>query len=178
MIGKTMTTRRHRQKRPLFRRMLPATVVLVVGSALIGALGSIPGSRAATTEQIVTDRNSGLAILGFDPVAYFIDGAAVAGKDDFEYSFAGVVWRFRNEGNRGAFIDNPDFYVPRFGGHDPVGVARGVALPGNPRLWLMAGERLYLFHAPQAKDAFARDPDPVIAAADERWPQVQQLLSP
>jgi len=158
--------------------MLLAAVVLVVGSALIGTLGSIPGSRAATTEQIVTDRNSGLAILGFDPVAYFIDGAAVVGKSDFEYSFDGVVWRFRNEGNRGAFIDNPDFYLPRFGGYDPVGVARGVALPGDPRLWLMVGERLYLFHAPPAKAAFARNPEPMIAAAGERWPQVQRLLSP
>ena len=177
MIGKTMTRRRHRQKRPLFQRGLPA-IVLAVWSALVGAPGSIPGSGAATTEQIVTDRNSGLAILGFDPVAYFIDGAAVPGKDDFEYPFAGVVWRFRNEGNRGAFIADPEFYMPRFGGHDPVGVARGVALPGDPRLWLMAGERLYLFHAPQAKNAFAHDPEPVIAAADKRWPRLQRLLSP
>jgi len=152
--------------------------VLIVCSALAGALGSVPGSRAATTEQVVTDRNSGLAILGFDPVAYFIDGTAVPGRDDYEYRFAGVVWRFRNEGNRAAFIADPEFYMPRFGGHDPVAVARGVALPGDPRIWLMAAERLYLFHAPEAKNAFARDPEAMSAAADKGWQQLQRLLSP
>ena len=73
----------------------------------------------------MVDRNSGLAISGFDPVAYFIDGAASLGKGEFEASFAGAVWRFRNEGNRGAFMADPDIYMPRFGGYDPIGVARG-----------------------------------------------------
>ena len=178
MIGKTMTTRRHRRKRTPSRRVIPAAIVFVAGLALLTALGFIPGSRAATTEQVVTDRVSGLAILGFDPVAYFIEGAALPGKDGFEYTFAGAVWRFRNEGNRGAFILDPEFYMPRFGGHDPVAIARGVALPGDPRLWLLAGDRLYLFHAPDAKNAFARDPDAAIAAAGEKWPQLLRTLSP
>ena len=85
----------------------------------------------------MVDRNSGLAIGGFDPVAYFIDGVATPGKGDFEASFAGAVWRFRNEGNRGAFLADPDIYLPRFGGYDPTGVARGVAVPGDPRLWVV-----------------------------------------
>ena len=35
-------------------------------------------------------------------------------------------------GNRAAFAANPDIYMPRFGGYDPLGVARGVAVAGNP----------------------------------------------
>ena len=54
---------------------------------------------AATTEHVVTDRNSGLAIHGFDPVAYFTDGAPSLGKGEFEHRHAGVVWLFRNPGN-------------------------------------------------------------------------------
>jgi hypothetical protein len=144
----------------------------------MAASAAISAIQAATTEQVVTDRNSGLAINGFDPVAYFIDGAALPGKDEFEHAFAGAVWRFRNEGNRGAFMIDPDVYRPRYGGYDPVGVARGVAVPGDPRLWFMTGERLYFFYTPAARDAFAADAEALSAIADSKWPEVQLLLSP
>jgi hypothetical protein len=139
---------------------------------------AISAGRAATTEQVVTDRNTGLAISGFDPVAYFIDGAPLRGRDELEHSFAGAVWRFRNEGNRGAFIADPEVYMPRFGGYDPTGVARGVAVPGDPQLWVLTGERLYFFYSPMARDAFIADADALIAIADSRWPEVQQSLAP
>ena len=57
-------------------------------------------AEASTTERVVVDPHSGLAILGFDPVAYFTDGEARPGRDAFEQAFAGAVWRFRNEGNK------------------------------------------------------------------------------
>jgi hypothetical protein len=145
---------------------------------LMAAPAAISAVRAATTEQVVTDRNTGLAISGFDPVAYFIDGAPIPGKDEFEHAFAGAVWRFRNEGNRGAFMIDPEVYMPRYGGYDPVGVARGVAVPGDPRLWLMRGERLYLFNTPEARDAFAGDVERLAAIADSKWIEVQRTLSP
>jgi hypothetical protein len=154
------------------RRFLAAVVLLAAVPA------AISNSRATTTEQVVTDRNTGLAISGFDPLAYFIDGAALQGSDDFEHAYAGAVWRFRNEGNRAAFIADPEVYMPRFGGYDPVGVARGVAVPGDPRLWLMAGERLYLFYTPEDRTAFIADVDALVALADSKWPQVQLTLTP
>ena len=107
-------------------------------------------------------RHSGLAIGGFDPVAYFTDAAPRLGSPDFELSFAGVVWRFRNEGNRAAFVANPDVYMPRFGGYDPVAVARGASAPGHAELWIIAEERLYLFYSAAARDAFAGDPGSAI----------------
>jgi hypothetical protein len=139
---------------------------------------ALPAARAATTEQIVTDRHNGVAINGFDPVAYFLDGTATLGKDAFEHTFAGVVWRFQNEGNRSVFTADPETYIPRFGGYDPVGVARGVAVPGDPRLWLTSDERLYLFYSPQARDAFVGDARRVLTTADRKWPSVQLTLSP
>jgi hypothetical protein len=141
-------------------------------------LASFPPIRAATTEQIVVDRHSGVAISGFDPVAYFIDGTAVLGKDAFEHTFAGVVWRFHNEGNREVFVADPEIYIPRFGGYDPVGVARGVAVPGDPRLWIMSDDRLYLFYSPEARTSFAGDARRVLTTADRKWPAVQLTLSP
>ena len=134
--------------------------------------------RAATTERLVVDRHTGLALYGFDPVAYFTDGEPMSGRAELELSFAGAVWRFRNEGNRAAFIDRPDVYMPRFGGYDPMAVARGVAVPGNPQVWLVAQRRLYLFQTAETRAAFAAAPDKMLAAAQARWPQVVEALVP
>ena len=141
------------------------------------ALGLGAPLRAATTERVVNDLHTGLAISGFDPVAYFTEAKAVAGKPDYEMSFEDVVWRFRNDGNRAAFKDNPGVYQPRYGGHDPVAVARGVALDGNPLLWAISGDRLYLFYNEKARLTFIADPESAIAAADGRWQEVLQALT-
>ncbi|WP_245431323.1 YHS domain-containing (seleno)protein [Rhodoplanes roseus] len=134
--------------------------------------------RAATTERIVTDWHSGIAISGFDPVSYFIDGAPVAGRPEYEYVYQGVVWRFRNEGNRNAFADNPSVYAPLFGGYDPVGVARGISRPGHPEVFLVLRGRLLLFFNEAARAKFVEDPIAVLTDAQSNWPQVRAHLTP
>ena len=136
-----------------------------------------PALRAATTERIVVDRHTGLAIYGVDPVAYFTDRKPVAGREEFEHRFAGAVWRFNNDGNRAAFVADPNVYMPRYGGYDPVGIARGVSTAGDPDLWAIYDERLYLFYTAQAREAFIADPRLVIASASARWAEVKSELA-
>jgi hypothetical protein len=69
----------------------------------------------AVEKPILVDPYTGLAISGFDPVAYFTDGKPVFGRPDLELRVDGVIWRFRNEGDRAAFADHPEVYTPRFG---------------------------------------------------------------
>ena len=133
--------------------------------------------RAATTERIVVDRHTGLAIYGIDPVAYFTERKPVAGREEFEHRFAGAVWRFDNDSNRAAFIADPNVYMPRYGGYDPVGIARGVSTAGSPDFWVVYDERLYLFYTAQARQAFIADPALVIASASARWAEVKSDLA-
>ena len=133
--------------------------------------------RAATTERIVVDRHTGLAIYGVDPVAYFTDRKPVAGREEFEHRFAGAVWRFDNDSNRAAFIADPNVYMPRYGGYDPVGIARGVSTAGYPDLWVVHDERLYLFYTAAARQVFIADPALVIASASARWAEVKSDLA-
>ena len=147
--------------------------------ASVFALACLPSAcRAATTERVVANRYSGVAIEGFDPVAYFVDARPGIGRDDLEASEAGVVWRFRNEGNRASFVAHPEIYAPQFGGYDPTDLARGVTVAGNPRFWAIAGERLYLFNLEAHRDAFAADPDHVVEQANARWPAIEENLAP
>ena len=147
-----------------------------VGTSILAA-GLVPiPLLAATTEWVVTNRYTGLAIDGFDPVAYFVEAAPKEGRAELEFRSDGAVWRFLNEGNRAAFAAAPAVYTPRFGGHDPMALARGAATAGHPALWLIAEQRLYLFYNAEARAAFARDPESAIEAAERNWPAVQRTL--
>jgi hypothetical protein len=144
--------------------------------ALVLALCGVPPVEAATTERVVSDSLSGLAINGVDPVAYFTDAAPRYGNADHEYSYGGVVWRFRNVGDEAAFAARPDVYMPRYGGYDPVGLTRGVAVPGNPLVWAMVGERVYLFYNEKSRAQFLANPAEAIVTADDKWPTVVGTL--
>jgi hypothetical protein len=147
-------------------------------AALILVLAGPPGAGAATSERVVTDVLSGLAINGIDPVAYFTHAAPLYGNAGHEYRYAGTIWRFRNVGDQAAFAANPDVYMPRYGGYDPMGLGRGVAVAGNPLVWAMVREHVYLFYDEGARDRFLANPDEAIEIADEKWPAVLNTLVP
>jgi YHS domain-containing protein len=160
-----------RQERNAWRR----------GIALIGLIAALvlhcDAVPAATTERIVVNRHTGLAIGGYDPVAYFTDAEAKLGKPEFEVSEGGAVWRFCNAANQAFFLARPDVYAPQFGGYDPLDVARGVPVAGNPRIWLVVGKRLYLFSRNDSRDAFAADPVQYLQDAVHRWPELLAMLA-
>ena len=151
--------------------------IFAVMAGFFGILCLDLTALAATTERVVVNRYSGLAIEGFDPVAYFTDSVAVPGVADFEAAEAGAVWRFRNEGNRASFVAHPEIYAPQFGGYDPIDLGRGVTYAGNPRLWAVTGQRLYLFGREETRDAFTADPQRFLKDATTRWPAIERGLA-
>lgn len=151
------------------------------GAALAGALAlsamTVPAS-AGLTQRIVIDWHSGLAIDGYDPVAFFTDGRSEIGSGEFELHYGGAVWRFTNPGNRAAFAERPDVYMPQFGGYDPVGISRGVAVPGNPKMWAIVGERLFLFYDGAQREKFLANSARYLATSERHWPDVIKTLDP
>lgn len=165
---------------PSRRRRLFAALLLSVAGAV--TWGNAPGraQEAAGAETdasaVVVDWRTGVALYGIDPVAYFSDAQAIPGRADNELRFSGVVWRFRNPGNRDAFAADSATYLPRFAGYDPIAAGRGVATPGNPLVWLIHDQRLYLFHAPETRAAFLANPREAITAGLDRWPALRARL--
>ena len=155
---------------------LIAAGILAIFAVMFGVLKP-PAVQAASTERVVTNHHTGLAIDGYDPVGYFIQSCPVAGKAGIETYQGGAIWRFFDERDRQIFLSAPDIYGPQFGGYDPVDVARGVAYPGNPQFWLIAGQRLYLFGRQESRDAFAADPAVVLREANRRWPDLRETLA-
>lgn len=159
---------------------LPVRAGLWLAGLLLGViLGLVTQGRADNvTERVVTDPQTGLAISGFDPVAYFTDGKPAPGSADFEYRAEDVIWHFRNEGNRAAFAADVHVYRPRFGGYDPMAIGRGVGTAGHPEIWAISGNRLYLFYNEEARARFLDNPAEAISVADQKWVEVLRTLVP
>jgi YHS domain-containing protein len=172
-----MTARRQENKGHRPRIAVLVTAILGIAMSVVAMSAFSGGAGAATNERVVVDRYTGLAISGYDPVAYFTDGKPVLGQPGVEVSREGVVWRFCNDNNRTFFLAHPEVYAPQFGGYDPVDAARGVIIAGRFNVWLISGSRLYLFSREENRDAFAGDPSRFAAEAAANWPHLKATLS-
>ena len=79
-------------------------------------IGLLDPSTARAAEPVNTD-SQGLAIQGYDPVAYFIQGKALKGTEEFAYQWMGAEWRFASVEHLDLFRSNPEKYAPQYGGY-------------------------------------------------------------
>jgi len=149
---------------------------LAFGIGAFGVIFEASGILAAPHDRIVVDPDSGLALSGFDPVAYFTERRPKIGRPNLELRRDDAVWRFQNEGNRAAFAAHPEVYTPRFGGYDPVAIARGASVPGHSLFWSVTSDRLYLFYSAETRAAFVAEPGNIIEAAERKWSEVARTI--
>ena len=88
-------------------------VVLLVGG---GLFIYVQATTAVISKRVNTDE-FGVAILGYDSVAYHTEGQAVKGKSEFSYSWNDAVWHFASAQNRDLFAENPERWAPKYGGY-------------------------------------------------------------
>lgn len=136
--------------------------------------GGITVVDVGLTQRVVTDEVSGVALNGYDAVAYFVLGSPRRGDAAYETVWAGAAWRFANAGNLAAFQANPEIYAPRFGGYDAETMARGRAVQGDPTIFAIENGRLYLFRTTANRQAFDRDKG--LPAAAQAWEGVEASL--
>lgn len=106
----------------------------------------ILASAGFAQESGVINKTEGLAINGYDPVAYF-QGTSSPGSAKFLYNYKGAVWLFVNSENRDLFIKNPEKYEPQFGGWCAWAVAeKNAKFPINPNTYKITNGKLYLFY--------------------------------
>ncbi|MBO3699280.1 YHS domain-containing (seleno)protein [Roseivirga sp. E12] len=88
----------------------------------------------------------GLAIQGYDPVAYFTDNKAIEGSDKISHIAAGVTYYFSSAKNRQLFIANPEKYEPEYGGYCAYAMADGDKVRIDPETFKIIDGKLYLFY--------------------------------
>lgn len=114
----------------------------------------------------------GVAIKGYDPVAYFTDRRPVKGSRELEYVWMGARWRFSIAGHRDLFINDPGKYAPKYGGYCAYAVSQGSTADIDPEAWNIVDGRLYLNLSKKIKDKWSKDIPGYIKKADENWPKI------
>lgn len=86
----------------------------------------------------------GLALKGYDPVAYFTRGKPTKGLPDITYRWSEAEWRFATTEHRDLFVNDPSKYAPQFGGSCAVAAATGHRVGASPKRWRIEDRHLYL----------------------------------
>ncbi|EBA15475.1 hypothetical protein RSK20926_14696 [Roseobacter sp. SK209-2-6] len=137
------------------------------------------GFPALAGEQFVDE--TGYAVSGFDVVAYrsleqssvgAAQPAAVPGLASITAEYNGATFAFASEENRAKFQENPAYYAPQYDGHCAYGVSRGGKVPGNPNLWRIVDDRLYLNITPVVVGFWEEDIPGNIETAEGNWPSI------
>jgi YHS domain-containing protein len=92
---------------------LSVVTVLAIAIVIGGYFIWVP---LGTTHPSVNQNEFGVAISGYDPVAYFTESRPVRGRQEHEYSWHGARWHFASAENRQRFAAQPERYAPQFGG--------------------------------------------------------------
>jgi YHS domain-containing protein len=104
--------------------------------------------KAQNTDYALEHYNlkDGLAIQGYDPVAYFTSNKAIKGQESIEYTFEKVTYRFSSEANKKLFVASPDKYKPAYGGYCAYAIAFGDKVKINPETFKVKDGKLFLFY--------------------------------
>ena len=129
-------------------------VVFLLGLVLVVWIAPVLAATTRLQRDMVVDPLTGVALGGFDPITYFTDSEPVAGRTDFEIIWKDVPWYFSSEGNMEVFRRAPEVYAPQFGAHGVMGLARGFLSDGNPLIYKVLDNRLYLFYSFSNRAAF------------------------
>jgi hypothetical protein len=114
-----------------------------------------------------------LAILGYDPVAYFTQGKAVKGDPGISYRWQRVTWLFSSPEHRTSFIGAPERYAPQFGGFCAYGASEEHLSPTDPEAWTIHQNKLYLNYSKKVKNLWPPDTTKRIPAAEAYWKNIK-----
>lgn len=126
--------------------------------------------------QAVNVRN-GLALDGYDPVAYQTEARATPGSPAFTASHEGAVYRFVSAASKATFEADPGRYVPAYGGYCAYGMARGYRAKIDPRAFTVVNGRLYLNYSLDVRDRWSKDIAGYLQKADANWARLRDSTS-
>jgi hypothetical protein len=132
----------------------------------------IAAGAAAFEKPPVNVARGGVALHGYDAVAYRTSGQPAKGSPSFEHRWNDAVWRFATAANRDQFAKDPAHYAPEFGGYCAYAVSRGYTADIDPNAWRIVDGRLYLNYSKRVQKLWEEDVPGNIAKGRQNWPGV------
>jgi YHS domain-containing protein len=155
----------------MLRKRIPILLIAVTGAML--AVVTLAGTHAvAAKPPVFTGLVEGVAVGGYDPVAYFTQGKPVKGSEDFTLQHEGATWRFASAENRATFEADPAKYAPQYGGYCAYAVAKGSTAKAEPDAWTIHDGKLYLNFDKSVQAIWEKDIPGYVKKADANWPDV------
>jgi YHS domain-containing protein len=138
-------------------------------SALLVAFGLALSASAQTKTLLNLDR-SGVAIQGYDPVAFFTDHAPMKGKPQFTSKYNGAFYEFASREHKVLFDQDPAKYEPAFGGYCAYGVSRDKLVSIDVDAFQIVDGKLLLQYSKGVRDDFNEDQKANLSKANRNWP--------
>ena len=153
----------------------------LVGCATQHLASSAPSAPAGTTRAdgaagvvLVNRDHHGIALDGYDPVAYFTDGKPVMGDPNIRAIHEGATYYFASEDHRWQFLRDPTHFAPAFGGYCGFAASIKRLSPTSPQFWQIVDGHLVLQHNQHAYDLFNQGTQANFSRASANWPELQK----
>ena len=156
----------------MLKKTLSALTRLFINVSLVAGLVTL--SFAGDPQKMVATGPDGVAIKGYDTVAYFTENRAMKGNPEFSHFWRDAKWYFANADHRDLFAADPEHYAPQFGGFCALGISKGKAVAADPEAWTIVDGKLYMKFSEDARGRWRKDKDKAIEKAKENWTELQK----
>jgi hypothetical protein len=136
-------------------------------------LALVMALAAAAVAPFNTNR-SGVALKGYDAVAYFEQGQPVKGSGQWTFDWMGARWQFSSAGNRNLFQANPEKYAPQYGGYCAWAVGHGYTADTDPEAWKIVDGKLYLNYNKSVQRMWEPEHRKWIESGNANWPKLHK----
>jgi hypothetical protein len=114
-----------------------------------------------------------IALSGYDPVSYFVDGGPQKGAETYWFAFDDAVYLFRSAEHRDLFAADPERYAPQYAGFCAAGVSKGYKTEPDPEAWAIVNGKLFVLMLKERVPDFKRDTAAFVDKADANWPKLR-----
>ena len=137
---------------------------------LFVALMLLSLSTIAAAKDLLNLDGNGVAIQGYDPIAFFTDSRPVKGNPQFQSEYRGAKYYFVSAEHKAIFDKEPAKYEPQFGGYCAYGASKGSRAPIKIEAWQIVNGRLLMQYDLDVKNRFNKDQEGNLRKADQNWP--------
>ena len=152
--------------------MIERRKLLLSGLTLASSVAFLPNILLAAQSEIYSNSSTGIAINGYDPVAYFTKGKPVEGSAANSLKWNGATWHFSSAENKSVFKASPTKFAPQYGGYCAFAVSYGSTATTAPEAWTIVDNKLYLNNSLGVRQRWSTDIPGYIKKANKNWPSV------
>ncbi len=138
---------------------------------ILAAVAACSLCSAALADEPMYYAPGGIALAGYDVVAYFESGQAVPGSPDNALMWRGATWYFASPDHLMTFEMNPLAYAPQFGGYCAYAVAEGQTGTSAPDAFFLRDGKLYFLHSARMLQELQTNLPGIVTEAESHWPE-------